>query len=245
VVKESGDCFRDTMVATLVGDGSWIPPLYFKGQVANAPKDSGRRPDSNAKIEKGMNNRAMKLYADHLNKHVNRQCLLILDRHSSHTSKVTREYFKSFKLQDGSEKFKLMLLPPKSAFLISPCDMGFFAMWKNEFYKYDRSTYDLKISAADTAWRRMKKDKIANLFIHCGLTSTEHKSTLESRIHSEVRCGVPEKLTQIWKFYNKWCAGLIDVEGVNLPRVVPFTDPTSLPDSHLNGSHWTKWGYHR
>jgi hypothetical protein len=245
VVKEGGDSYRDTMAATLVGDGSYIPPFYIKGQVGNASKASGRRPGQGRKAEKGMSAKKMMEYLDHLDKHVDRPCVLILDRLSAHTSKKVITYGESFKCSDGvTQKFEILFLPPKSSFLISPLDMGFFSMWKREFYKYDRSTYNLKLMAAQQVWKSVESEKIVHLFENCGIISTEAPSKLRERITKLVQSGIPEELEDVWEFYQGWLAGSFDIEGAARPRTSPTESLLIPPDSALDGAYWVKRGPH-
>lgn len=244
-MEERGDKFRDTMVATLVGDGSWVPPMFIKGEVGNAPKSSGRRPLPHEKPVKGMNNAKMKEYGDHLNKFIDRPTVLIMDRLASHTSKEVRQYLEAFVCSDGSQKFETLLLPPKTAFLISPCDMGFFAMWKSEYYKYNRSTYQLKVRAANEVWKKVSPDKVANFFVHCGLTSKESAEALQVRLLKEVRGDIPEKLQRVYEFYQNWLKGSIDVPGAHRPRAPPTEEMTIPEDSGLDGVYWINKGPHK
>ena len=231
------------MAATLVGDGSWIPPFYIKGQVGNASKATGRRPLPGKKANKGMTVTKMIEYIDHLDKYVDRECVLCLDRLSSHISKKVVSYAESLKCSDGvTQKFKILFLTPKAAFLISPLDMGFFTMFKRAYYKYDRSSYALKIMAANQVWKTFSRDKIVNLFNNCGITSTESPKRLHDRIVAQVRSGIPEELEEVWDFYQGWLAGAFDIEGATRPRAPP-TEHLFMPaDSELNGQYWNKRG---
>jgi hypothetical protein len=244
VVEEEGDTYRDTMAASLLGDGTWLSPFFVESQYANASYASGRRPEPNQKPIKGMNINKMKEYIDHIDAQVDEPKVIIWDRLSSHISKEVRDYAHSKKCSDGRQKFKTLLLPAKAAFLISPCDMGFFGMWKPEYYKYDRSTKPLKFSAARDTWKSMDPDKIKNLFINCGLTSKEAPHVLRQRFINEVQCGIPEELEDVWDYYDGWLSGSFEVEGATRPRSAPLTKPTQLPDTGLNGVYWQNFGAH-
>ena len=74
--------------------------------------------------------------------------LLIWDRLSAHKSRAVIDYIESILLPDGQQALKVKLLPAKSAFLLSPLDMGLFGAFKKYYYKFDRSTPDLKFRAA-------------------------------------------------------------------------------------------------
>lgn len=246
VVKQSGDTYRDTMAATLVGDGTWLRPFFIKGEAGNASKASGRRPKAGQKAVKGMNVPNMLKYLDHIAKQVDRRCVLLLDRLSSHKAKKVREYAHSLKCSDGvTQKFEILLLPAKSAFLISPLDMGFFSMWKRGFYKYDRSTYPFKLLAAQHVWKSMQSQQIAELFVNCGITSKETPSKLRKRISAQVRSGIPEELEEVWEFYQGWLAGSFDIDGATRPRSDPKEKLICPPDSDLDGAYWVKRGPHK
>lgn len=243
MVKETGDTYRDTMAATLAGDGSFIPPFYIKGQAGNASLGSGRRPSPGSKPEKGMNIKEMIKYLDHVAKYVDRFCVLVLDRLSSHLSKDVKAHAVSLKCSDGvTQKFEILYLPAKTSFLISPLDMGFFSMWKREFYKYDRSTYPLKLMAANQVWKSMQPEKIASLFDYCGITSKETPTQLRKRITAQVRSGMPEELEEVWEFYQGWLAGAFDIEGAVRPRAPPTEALLTPEDSNLDGQYWVKRG---
>ncbi len=244
MVEETGDTYRDTMVATLLGDGTHLDPFYVESQYANASYASGRRPNPDEKPVKGMNITKMKEYIDHIDAQVDKPKILIWDRLSSHISKVVRDYAHSKKCTDGRQKFDTRLLPAKAAFLISPCDMGFFSMWKSDYYKFDRSTKAFKFAAARQVWKAVDTMKVKNLFINCGLTSKETPKALHKRLLKEVRGGFPEELEDMWDYYDGWLSGAFEVEGARRPRSAPVEKPTQLPDGELNGVYWKNYGAH-
>jgi hypothetical protein len=238
------DSFRDTMAATLDMEGYWIPPFYVKSQYANASYASGRRPPSGEKPVKGMNIVKMKEYADHIAKFTDEPTLLCWDRLSSHRSKEVVRYFESKKCSDGRQKFKIKDIPPKGAFLVSPLDFGFFGMWKGSYYKYDRSTPELKFFAANQTWNSITSDQIRQFFKGCFLIGNLPESTLRKKLRSHVRSGIPEKLEEVWDFYDGWMSGAFSVDGVSAPREVPLDKPLQLLDSELSGVYWRNWGLH-
>lgn len=244
VVKTRGDSFRDTMVATLNSDGSWIPPFYIKTQSKSASYASGRRPAPDEKAVKGMNNQKMKEYADHLDYYVDEPTRLVMDRLSAHTARTCRDYIEAKKCSDGRQKFKIFPLPPKSAFLISPLDFGFFSYWKSLYYKYDRSTPELKLWAANQAWKSVDPNKVVEFFRNCHLIGREKPSTLSKQLHELVRASVPEKLEDVLDFYDGWLSGAFEVDGVAAPRALPFERPTMLDKAGLDGIYWNTWGSH-
>jgi hypothetical protein len=243
-VKESGDSFRDTMVATLDASGGWIPPLYIKTQSKTASYASGRRAAVNETPVKGMNNQKMMEYANHLDHYVDEPTLLVYDRLGSHTSKAVRSYIEGKICSDGRQKFKTLLLPPKGAFLISPLDFGFFAYWKSMYYQYDRSTPAMKFWAANQTWRRVETAKVVEFFRNCHMIGTEREETLRTKLHDLVRSGMPEELEEVWEFYDGWMAGSYEVEAVSAPREAPFDKPLQLDDASLDGLYWNNWGSH-
>jgi hypothetical protein len=244
-VGEEGETYRDTMAATLCSDGSYIPPFYIRSEYANASKASGRRPDPGQKPVKGMNKDKMKEYADHLDRFIDEPTTLVLDRLSSHVSKEVISYFESKLCSDGSQKFKIKLLPAKGAFLISPLDFGFFGYWKAIYHKLDRSTPELKFWAANQAWKQVEPDKIRSFFEGTFLVGSHKESTLRKKLISQVKGGIPEELEEVWDYYDGWVSGAYEVEGASRPRDITFEKPKQLLDSELDGIYWNNWGAHK
>lgn len=241
MVVAVGDKFRDTMVATIFGDGSHVPPFFIKSLYANASYASGRRPKPGQRVVKGMNKDIMLEYADHMDRHVRRPIVLLLDRLSAHLNAEVKAKFESYRCEDGSQKFKLKYFPPKSAFLISPCDMGLFSCWKQHFYKFDRSTFELKIFAAKQAWRSVTEDSVCNFFLNCGITGDWDPQALKLHLERQVRCGFPENLREVWDFYDGWRSGAYHIEGCSPPRKVTFDKPIQLPEAQLDGKYWNNY----
>lgn len=241
VVEAEGDKHRDTMVATIFGDGSHVPPFFIKSMTANSSYASGRRPKPGEKVVKGMTKEKMLEYADHLDRHVTIPTLLLLDRLSAHLNKEVQEKFASFTCANGSKKFTLDWFPPKTAFLISPCDMGLFACHKQYFYKLDRSTYPLKIFAAKQAWREVSEESVINFFDNCGLIGDWDPQALQQHLRRQVRGGIPEHLTEVWELYEGWLSGAFTIAGCKPPRRVTFEKPIQLPDGHLDGEYWNDY----
>jgi hypothetical protein len=244
VVEQLGDTYRDTMVLTVRGDGADLPPFFIKTMYKNASYASGRRPAPGAVVEKGMTNERMKEYIDFIAPYVGEPSVLLLDRHSSHTSKGVLDYISSLKLPDGRQKLHPKLLSPKTAFLLSPLDMGAIGAMKQKFYKLDRSTPDLKRRAALQAWHDVSNASILSFFRNCGLIGKERLRSIRQRFMKEVRCGIPPDLHDIWNFYDAWKSGSLDVEGVSLPRDVPLERPLQLRNTDLDGIYWNNYGPH-
>ena len=243
-MQQTGDTYRDTMAATLDDQGFWYPPFFIKSQYANASYASGRRPNPNEKPIKGMTVPKMKEWIDMIDQYVDEPSILILDRLGSHKSKEAISYIESKKCSDGRKKFKVKLLPAKSAFLLSPLDFGFLGYWKAMFYKMDRSTPEQKFSAARKVWKDVDPEAIKNFFKACHLIGTESRQELQENLLSHVRGGIPENLEDVWDFYDGWKSGAFDVDGVSAPRDVPLEPPTLPLDSELNGHYWVNWGSH-
>ena len=233
-----------TAVLTIGADGHRFQPFFIKSQVGNASLVSGRRPPPGQQPVKGMTKEIMKLYIDDLVKQLQEPSVLIMDRLSAHTSKVVQTYIKSAKLPDGRKALTPLLLPAKTAFLISPLDMGAIAAFKSHYYKFDRSTPSLKLFAARQAWSMISSDHIKNFFQNCGIIGEWKSSELNWHIISQVQSGVPEELEEIQDFYDSWKSGAVVVEGATARRVHEDTVPLQLPEGELDGVYWHYWGPH-
>ena len=164
-----GDCFRDTAALTVRADGVDIPPFLIKGQVGNASYASGRRPE------------LMLQYVHHIHWYVQEPSLLILDRLGSHRSKKVIEHIEQYRTADDRQMFKVLLLPPKTAFLLSPLDNGVNSTFKKYFHTFDRSTFELKKIAVTRAWAKVKTESIANFASACGVDGKRSLSTLRAQ----------------------------------------------------------------
>jgi hypothetical protein len=239
-----GDRYRDTLGLTVRGDGVDIPAYFIRGEYANAPLKSGRRPAPDTKPAKGMTIPLMKEYIDHVDSFVTEQSLFLMDRLSSHTSKAVLEYLKSKKTEDGIQKFIPILLEPKTAFLLSPLDNGAIAAFKANYYKYDRSTVELKEAAAYRAWRQVSNEALRNILRNCAIVGNEDMSSIYSRYMKEVKGGIPEKNAESWSFYESWKYGAVSVGGEPAPRGSPLEIPEQLSNAELDGRYWCSYGRH-
>ena len=131
VVEEKGDAFRDTVALTVRGDGVDIPPFFIKHTYRNASRASGRRCEKDAEPVRGMNISRMIEYVRFIADYIEKPSLLIMDRLSSHTSGQVIQEINSLRTEDGKNLLIPILIPPKTAFLISPLDMGVIAAIKN------------------------------------------------------------------------------------------------------------------
>ena len=223
-------------------DGIDLPPFLIKGQVGNASKASGRRPKKGEKPVKGMNKHIMKQYGDHISRYVTEPSLLILDRASSHTSREVINDLEEYLAPDGNQLFKVLLLPPKTAFLLSPLDNGANSAFKQHFYKYDRSTFPLKKTAVKLAWDAVSNESLLNICKNCGINGDESISSIRKRFEKEVHGVIPEELLPSLELFDVWKAGTISVDGADLHRGVELCRPVQLDDGTLDGFRWIEWG---
>jgi hypothetical protein len=189
-----------------------------------------------------MNVTLMKKYADHISDYVTKPSLLLLDRASCHTSKQFIDYIESFLTLEGKQKFKVLLLPAKTAFLISPLDNGTNSAFKNHFYSYDRSTFALKKSAVVRAWADVDNEAIRNFSKSCGLTEELSLLSLQKKFEKNVHGFIPEQLADAVEFFDMWKSGAIKVAGAKLHRGVKLRRPVQPNDSTLDGCQWVEWG---
>jgi hypothetical protein len=134
-----------------------------------------------------------------------------------------------------------ILLPPKTAFLISPLDMGAIAAFKSHYYKLDRSTLALKRRAVQQAWDQVSNESLRNIFQNCGLTGEETIDSLRDRFRKNVVGAVPTELEEPLDYDDSWKSGTIIVDGASLGRGVTLEIPQQLSNAHLNGQYWSKY----
>ena len=151
-----------SVIRSHCGDGLDIPPFIIGHTYKNASKVSGRRCKANENPIKGMNKARMKDYVDDIAQYVTETSLLVMDRLSSHTALEVRHHLLKKKTQNGDPLFILLFLPAKTAFLISPLDMGAIGAFKSYFHKLDRSSVTLKVPAVHEAWRQVSNDALVN-----------------------------------------------------------------------------------
>jgi hypothetical protein len=242
VVKETGDGFRDTVTLTVRGDGVDIPPFFTLHTYKNASKASGRRCEKGGTPMKGMTNARMIEYVDHIADYVQEPSLLIMDRLSSHKSGVVIQHIAAKRTAAGQQLLYPILLPPKTAFLISPLDMGAIGAFKSHFYRLDRSNIDMKRGAVFQARATVSNDTLKNICVNCGIVGEESLQSLRSRFMKEAAGVVPEKLEELLDYYDAWKSGLIEVEGATRGRGVTLELPQQLPEVDLDGQYWTVYG---
>jgi hypothetical protein len=222
-------------------DGKDIPPFLIKGQVGNASIASGRRPKRGEKAVAGMNVELMKKYAEHISIYAKEPSLIILDRASCHTSKTVIAELESYLTPDGRQLFKVLLIPPKAAFLVSALDNGVISAFKQHFYQYDRSSFGLKKCAVKLAWDEVSNDSILNICKSCGLHGDVRLSSIRSKFEKNVLGLIPEILTPSLELYDQWKVGEISIVGANLGRGVQYVRPRQLDDGTLDGIKWIEW----
>ena len=242
VVKATGDRFRDTAALTVRADGVDLPPFLIKGQVGNASKASGRRPRKGEKPVAGMNKSLMKKYGEHISRYVEEPSLLILDRASSHTSREVIDDLQDYVTPDGEQLLKVLLLPPKTAFLLSPLDNGAISAFKQHFYSFDRSNFALKKAAVKLAWDAVSNESLLNICKNCGLNGDDPLPSIHEKLEKNVHGFIPEKLKPSLELYDQWSAGAISVDGADLHRGVELDRPKQLEDGTLDGFRWIERG---
>jgi transposase len=245
VVTETGDTFRDTVSLTVRGDGVDIPPFFTLHTYKNASIASGRRCAADQTPVKGMTTERMMEYVDHVADLVEGTNLLIMDRLSSHKSEMVLNYIREWENNDGSKKFIPLLIPPKAAFLISPLDMGAISAFKANFYRFERSTIDLKKRAMVQAWDEVSNESLKNIWRNCGLVGKEALESIRERFMKEVVGIVPKEYEELMEFYEAWKNGVIEVSGATRGRGVTLDTPQQLSDGYLSGQYWTNYGLSR
>jgi len=191
---------------------------------------------------KGMNIDRMIDYIDHISKFVQETSLLLMDRLSSHTAARVRSHIEGKLLLNGERMFIPLYLPAKTAFLISPLDMGAIAAFKSHYYGFDRSTIELKLRAVHTAWDAVSNDALRNICRHCGIVGEETIDSLRARFEREVMSSVPPEVERQASFFDSWKSGAIEVVGASRGRGVTLDLPAQLPEAHIDGIYWTKFG---
>lgn len=238
VKATTDDSYRDTFVGTVRLDGVDIPPYFIKGEYGNASHKSGRRPTEGKSPVKGMNNDEMKKYLDFLVDYIEEPSVLVMDRLSSHASKSTLEYARSKRLPSRDQALEVILLPPKTAFLVSPLDNGAFSAFKGHFYQKDRSTLELKFAAARQAWQEVSNDSLRGIIRHCGLDPNEELDSIRRRFAELVEGTVPPKFVDLWDQYLLWNSGSLHISGAHRGRGISFDQPNIALDSALDGLAW-------
>ena len=181
-------------------------------------------------------------YIDHIALYVQETSLLIMDKLSSHTSGQVRKHILKKKTPSGEQMFIPIFLPAKTAFLISPLDMGAISSFKSHYHKLDRATVTLKLRAVHEAWGQVSNEALVNIFKNCGLIGDETIPSLRDRFMKEIGSLVPPEIESYRSYYDAWVSGSIEIEGAKLHRGVELTLPGQLPEGYMDGVYWTKFG---
>jgi hypothetical protein len=241
-VGEEGDLFRDTVALTVGADGSSFPPYFITHTYKSAARDTGRRCEQDLLPVKGMNVDRMKEYIDFISQYIHEPSLLVMDQLSSHCALAGTNYIQSKLTANGQQLLFPILLPPKTAFLISPLDMGVISAFKAHFKKLDRTTLNTKKKAVNRALSKVTGESIVNIWQNCGIIGEESLETIRSRFMKEVGGLVPEGLEDYLEFFDMWESRVINVEGVHRGRGEILQTPQFLPDTQPTGRRWTNYG---
>lgn len=133
-------------------------------------------------------------------------------------------------------------LAPKTAFPISPLDMGAISAFKAYFHALDRRTIDMKLRAVQQAWNSVSNDSLRDICLNCGVVGKESMESLRGRFLKEVVNLVPEKIANHVDFYDSWVSGQIEVEGTTLGRGVQIDKPRQLSRGFMGGVYWNNYG---
>lgn len=228
-------------MGTLRGDGHKLPPFIIKHTSPSGRVREGRKTAPGEKAAKGMTADMNIKYLNFLRRHVKKRSILIWDRLSSHRSQRVLNHAKSLRFKSGRRVFRIYSLPPKAGFLINPLDYSFYGLFKPAYWKLDRSTPELKFSAAHQAYNSISSDSVAAMFRDCGITSTEPEGALTHRIYSMVCEGVREEHEDALDLYDGWKSGALAVEGASPYKRRRLEPPQQLPTAHLDGSYWAEW----
>ena len=144
-------------------------------------------------------------------------------------------------ISDIEKLFYPILLPAKTAFLLSPLDMGAIGAFKSNYYRLDRSTIALKKLAASHAWREVSNESLRNIFLNCGIIGEETLQTIRSRFMKEVVGLIPKEMDELLNYYDAWKSGRIDVEGATRGRGITLEKPQQFPDEEMDGNYWTNY----
>lgn len=243
VLLEIGDKFRDTIALTVRGDGVDIPPFTIVHTSSSASYASGRRCEPNETPIKGMDTSRMISYIDHISKYVQETSLLVMDQLSSHTAGAVRRHIETKMTRDRQRLLIPIFLPAKSAFIISPLDMGAIAAFKSHYCRLNRSTTQLKLRAAYQAWNAVTNEALVNICLNCGVIGDESIESLRKRFMESVVGSVPRELEKLADFYDSWKSGTIEVEGATRGRGIKYENPQQLQQGHLDGIYWTNFGW--
>jgi len=157
-IKTDANSTRDTVVATLCGDGSKLPLYYIQHQRQKSKKKVITQP-----AVKGMNGSIMLDYIQKiLAPNLKPGDTLFMDRLSSHLTQPVR-------LAMNALHINVVYFPAKAAPDLLPCDNFFFHLFKDIFRKKDRSSILLKRKAAFEAYDAVTPSSVRACWRKCGL----------------------------------------------------------------------------
>jgi len=120
--------------------------------------------------------------------------------------------------------------------------MGSISAFKTYYYRLNRSTIADKMNAVTQAWDSVSNDALRNICINCGIVGEETIDSLRGRFMKETTGLVPAELESLRDYYDAWKSGHIEVEGATRGRGITLENPNQLPEGHLDGIYWTKFG---
>jgi transposase len=174
-IKTLPNASRDTVVATLKGDGTKLPLWYLEHK-----RQKTKNKVVIERAVKGMTEALMLQYIEEVLKPaVQPGDVLFMDRLSSHMTVNVRKKLEELKLT-------VVFFPAKSAPDLSPCDNVFFHLFKDNFRKKDRSTPALKKKAAFEAYDGVQEKNVRACFKKCGLlVSAAQEEQMQQEIADE------------------------------------------------------------
>jgi transposase len=153
---------RDTVVATLRGDGQKLPLWYIRHTRQKTQNKVVVQP-----AVKGMTEALMLQYIEEvLRPNTTPGQVLFMDQLSSHKTQRVRSKLAEIGL-------RVVYFPPKTAPDLSPCDNCFFSLFKRCFRAKDRSTPDKKRLAAFEAYSDIPASSVRACFRKCKLVEDD------------------------------------------------------------------------
>ncbi len=153
---------RDTIVATLRGNGDLLPPYYIQHQRA--------APTQGRVAIKGMNGKIMIEYINAIIAlNVRPGDRIIMDQLGSHKTKAVKKRLEELGLT-------VEYFPAKTSSELSPCDNSFFHQMKNNYRKIPHTNAAEKKAAVLRAYEMVQPKNIVGYFRKCGLTLKHRNS---------------------------------------------------------------------
>ena len=153
---------RDTLVVGIVGDGRKLLLYFIESKPAKR-----KNKQVIEKPVKGMTVEIMiKWIKDIFIPNREEVKCLILDKASSHTSRITKAFAEENNIQ-------ILYLPAKTAADLSPLDNGFFSQMKALLKGYPLGTIEQKKETLELIVKDIQRETIQKYFIKCGLCYIE------------------------------------------------------------------------